>query len=401
MVRRVLVAAVVFVGAASIPATAASRASILGGERITLPSKVMGEERAIFVSLPESYARSARRYPVLYLTDADWQFVHTRATAAFLARNGLMPEIIIVAVTNPDRVRDLYASRADFVESGRTIHFPTSGSADLFLEFFERELIPWTEATYRTAPLRILAGHSAGGNFALHAMRTKPGLFQAVIAASPWLAWDDRKELKQLLPFLLSADVKARTLFFTSADEGPGMKADLDAVAAALRSRKDGSLRWGAAAYPDESHDSVVLKSYYDAIRMIFAGWSFPRDPKTHLLKGSLDDVKTHYAKLGERLGFPLLPPEATVNELGYQHLNMENLVPSIATFRYNTELYPESANVWDSLGDALDRAGEKDEALASYRKAVSLAEANGDPNLEAFRKHVARLGGLAKPDAK
>ena len=66
-----------------------------------------------------------------------------------------------------------------------------------FLEFIEKELIPWTEATYRTVPFRMLAGHSAGGNFALHAMRMKPTLFQAIIAASPWLAWDDRRELQQ------------------------------------------------------------------------------------------------------------------------------------------------------------------------------------------------------------
>jgi tetratricopeptide (TPR) repeat protein len=111
---------------------------------------------------------------------------------------------------------------------------------------------------------------------------------------------------------------------------------------------------------------------------------------------GSLDDVKTHYAKLGERLGFHMLPPEATVNELGYQHLRAGAIDASLAAFRYNTELYPDSANVWDSLGDALEGSGRRDEALVSCRKAVALAEASGDPNLEALRKHVARLEGAA-----
>ena len=106
----------------------------------------------------------------------------------------------VVGVTNPDRVRDLYATRADFKYNARTIPFPTSGKADQFLAFVERELIPWVERTYRTSDLRILAGHSAGGNFALHAMRTKPGLFQAIVAASPWLAWDDHRERKELVP---------------------------------------------------------------------------------------------------------------------------------------------------------------------------------------------------------
>jgi predicted alpha/beta superfamily hydrolase len=398
MARRLLLTTLVLGLAAPVHGAAAS---IPGGESLPLFSRILGQERTVLVSLPASYTRTVDRYPVLYLTDAQWQFDHTRTTAAFLARNGLMPEIIIVGVTSTDRTRDLYATRADFEQNGRTIPFPTSGNADRFLEFFEKELIPWTEATYRTAPLRMLAGHSAGGNFALHSMRMKPLLFQVVIAASPWLAWDHGKELKQLLPFLASADLKARALFFTSADEGAEMKANLDAVRSALRARKDASLRWDFATYPNETHDSAVIKAYFDAVRMIFSGWSFPRDPNTNHLKGSLEDMKAHYAKFGGRFGFHLLPPEATVNELGYQHLNLGELDASIDAFRYNTEIYPQSANVWDSLGDALDLRGKKDEALASYQKAVSLAVAGGDPNLESFKKHVARLEGSARPDTK
>jgi enterochelin esterase-like enzyme len=68
---------------------------------------VLSEERTVFVSLPASYTRSVQKYPVLYLTDAQWQFEQTRATATFLARNGLIPEMIIVAVTNTDRARPL------------------------------------------------------------------------------------------------------------------------------------------------------------------------------------------------------------------------------------------------------------------------------------------------------
>jgi predicted alpha/beta superfamily hydrolase len=196
-------------------------AIIPGGERLKLPSKILGENRTVFLSLPVSYPGGVQSYPVLYLTDAQWNFEHTRATAAFLARNRIIPEMIIVGVTNPDRTRDLYATRADFKHNGRTIPFPNSGNADRFLEFIEKELIPWTEGAYRTAPLRILAGQSAGGAFALHAMRVKPALFQAVIAASPWLGWDDRKELKELVPFLASDKALARTLFFAYADEGP------------------------------------------------------------------------------------------------------------------------------------------------------------------------------------
>jgi Flp pilus assembly protein TadD len=75
----------------------------------------------------------------------------------------------------------------------------------------------------------------------------------------------------------------------------------------------------------------------------------------------------------------------------------MNNLAAALAVFRFNTEQNPQSANVWDGLGEALVRAGKKEEALTSYRKAVSVAEAKGVPNLERFRKQVARLSEILR----
>jgi tetratricopeptide (TPR) repeat protein len=222
----------------------------------------------------------------------------------------------------------------------------------------------------------VLAGHSAGGNFALHAIRLKPDLFQAVMVASPWLAWDDRKELNQLLPFVRSTQLRLRALFVSWADEGAEMRADVDALTTALTSRTDAALRWRSAHYPDETHDSTGIKSYYDGLRMIFAGYNYPRDAKTNLLESSLDDVKSHFAKLGEQLGVPFGAPELIVNELGYQHLQASRSELAVAAFRFNTERHPQSADAWDSLAKGLQRRGEVTEALTAYRKASELARA-------------------------
>ncbi len=122
-----------------------------------------------------------------------------------------------------------------------------------------------------------------------------------------------------------------------------------------------------------------------------------PFDPRTERLLGSVEDVKKHYAAVGERLGIPVTPPEAVVNLMGYEALTRGETERALAFFRLNSETYPDSANVWDSLGDALDRAGKKDEALASYEKAAGIAEAEGNPLLPAFRKNVARLRGAKR----
>jgi len=368
---------------------------IPAGEQITLHSKILSEDRNVFVALPASYAYSNERYPVLYLTDAQYFFDQTRSTVAFLARERIVPELIVVGVTSPDRTHDLYATRADFKFNGRTIPFPNSGNADKFLEFIAKELIPWTEKAYRTSDLRGLAGVSAGGYFALHSARIEPRLFQFVIAASPWLAWDDSKELKELLPFIASSRFQVRTLFLSYAaegSEGPEMKANVETLVAALQDRNDSSLDWALRSYPEETHNTTVLKAYYDGLRMAFAGWNGPRDPKTNLLVGSLEDLKAYYAKEGDRLGIRLAPPERVVNELGYQYLRTGSSDMAVTAFRFNVEQYPESANAWDSLGEGLERLGKRDEALASYRKAVALGEKNHVPNIEHLRQNLLRL---------
>jgi predicted alpha/beta superfamily hydrolase len=358
-------------------------APLVLGERFPLSSKVMGEERTFFVSVPASYARTTRLYPVLYLTDAETQFEHTSATARFLARNGFMPDVIVVGVTNTDRTRDLSPSHDP--------SSPTSGGADRFLDFFEKELIPFVESGYRTAPFRIFAGHSAGGLFALHSMRVRPGLFQAVIAVSPWLVWDEKKELKLLTPFLSGDGVKTRALFFTLGDEGKELKDGLEQLSSALGRSKSKGLRWGSAIYPEENHGSVVLRSHYAALRMIFDGWALPVNPETERIVGTLGEIKRRYADLSERLGWTIYPPEVTVNRLGYQALG-QNIPLALTFFRYNAETFPESANVHDSLGEALEKSGALEDALRSYQKAEELGAKNGDPNAGIFKANADRL---------
>ena len=90
-----------------LPFPAGASSGLDGAERLLLRSSVLGEERVLAVVTPASYARGQERYPVLYLTDGDAQMGHARATAEFLARNGLMPEVILVGILNTERSRDL------------------------------------------------------------------------------------------------------------------------------------------------------------------------------------------------------------------------------------------------------------------------------------------------------
>src|SRR5215475_9890109 len=162
------------------------------GNSITIKSEVLGEERIILVRTPPGYERSGQRYPVLYMTDGNAHLDHTVSTIEFLSRNGRMPELIVVAITNTDRTRDLTPTNASMWRpDGAEMKLPTSGGADKFLKFIETELIPKIEKNYRTQPYRVFAGHSFGGLFAIHAFLSRPEIFNAYIAVSPSMHWDN------------------------------------------------------------------------------------------------------------------------------------------------------------------------------------------------------------------
>ncbi len=68
------------------------------------------------------------------------------------------------------------------------------------------------------------------------------------------------------------------------------------------------------------------------------------------------------------------LATEADINLLGYQLMGQGRMDEALAMFRRNVKDYPRSWNVYDSLGEALAKQGNRKEALANYQKALSLA---------------------------
>ena len=72
------------------------------------------------------------------------------------------------------------------------------GQADQFLQIIETVAIPLLEKEYQADPKhRFLMGHSSGADFTLHALFSKPNLYQGYVAASPsvfachWLNEED------------------------------------------------------------------------------------------------------------------------------------------------------------------------------------------------------------------
>jgi len=78
---------------------------------------------------------------------------------------------------------------------------------------------------------------------------------------------------------------------------------------------------------------------------------------------------------------------ESTLNEIGYFYMGKNRVADAITVFEYNTTLFPNSGNVFDSLGEAYYKQGDKQKALVSYKRSLQL-----DPSNESAKVIIAAL---------
>ena len=162
------------------------------GQRIRFYSDILGESKVVYLLLPESYQEGVSRYPVLYALDGGDYFEPFAGMVKYLSLYEMIPELIVVAVAHGDRMKEFTFTKANKA----TGDWPTSGAAETFRKFLANELIPYVDSSYRTHPFRILVGHSLAGLFAVEALARSPSTFQATIALSPSLYWNQFEWLK-------------------------------------------------------------------------------------------------------------------------------------------------------------------------------------------------------------
>jgi predicted alpha/beta superfamily hydrolase len=364
-----------------------------GHEAIAIDSKVLGEKRNVMVRLPATYATGTQRYPVIVMTDGDAHMGHTAATVDFLVRNGRMPESIIVGISNTDRTRDLtptHVAEAS-LDDGQTFRFPTSGGAEKFLTFIATELLPHIDENYRTLRYRVFMGHSFGGLFALHAMTSRPKLFNAWVAVSPTLNWDNRYVARRVAEFVEKNPELDATLFVTVGNEGDVLKREFDDLGKAFATRAPKGFNYQSSYLGDEDHGSVVLPSHYAGLRAVFADWRFSIAGRTDP-KQLWSAARSHYEKLSSRVGAQIQIPEATANVIGYRLLMGGNAAGAIEVFRANVDAWPKSANVYDSLGEAYERSGDIEKARENYERAWKRGKETKDPNTAIFKANFDRV---------
>jgi hypothetical protein len=178
----------------------------------------------------------------------------------------------------------------------------------------------------------------------------------------------------------------------------------------------------------DEDHNSTPHRSLYSALESRYRSYRLPLFLTLAELDaiGGVQGMQRHYKEFGERFRFAALPPpdrvlaaaeiltevarfddvmklaatyqrdypqvvEQMVNAAGYAQLRHGQLTEGLATLTRNAQMFPESPNVHDSLGDARCLNGDQKGALESRQNAVRAAERISHPRLPSYQAKLTK----------
>lgn len=99
--------------------------------------------------------------------------------------------------------------------------------------------------------------------------------------------------------------------------------------------------------------------------------------PLEQVMSGKLTEGIEAYKKIKREQPLNNVVAEERLNTLGYTLLQRMKVAEAIAIFKANVEMYPQSANTYDSLGEAYMVNGDKEPAITNYKKSLELNPQN------------------------
>jgi predicted alpha/beta superfamily hydrolase len=221
---------------------------------VSVYSSVLDEKRKIFIRLPNGYDPK-NTYPLIIKSDGNFNLNRWNETLSDLSTKQMIQDSIVVAVPNlfwiDSRNRDLVPpyARQDVKIEARPVEDNQPeifGKADLFLQFIEKELLPYIEKNYSINDNRVLSGFSAGGSFVLYTVVTKPQLFTGYFAFSPAAWYDNSVVVKEFNKHISNTKGKPTFLYLSLGEaENPIITGAFNGLLDTLKSKAPDNLKWG------------------------------------------------------------------------------------------------------------------------------------------------------------
>lgn len=387
------------------------------GTNYMFHSQVTGEQQQLQVYLPEGYDESGTtKYPVLYLLDGQNWFtsgvsllkVFTGAETGYKS----IPDFIVVGIsTNWEKRRSFFAA----------------SNTQNAINFIENEVIAFMDRNFRTSDERLLFGWQFAGGFVINTLAKKPKLFSGYIAATPVFFDPD------IMDTLFSENENLNGfLYITGSKEEKSTW--VKPTVAILAKKAPKTFNWtfkeisafgafGHRISPVEAISYGLREYYYDYPLLEFRNVSDFKE------KGGLNYVKEFYKKRAERYGISedmgdrgmYLLVRLAIREDDYitfdfliNEFKSSGFIENLGAWQTTAfaELYmkhnkqdkaieiyhlilknnPESARIYNGLGEAYLQKEEPKKAIDYYKKAIEISEKLKDGNLDAYKANIEKV---------
>lgn len=353
-----------------------------------LNSEKLGETRQIKIQLPRNYDTSDKKYPVIYVFDADYLFEPVAGNVDYYAYWEDIPEAIVIGVNQYGlRENDCYYSQQNSlpIESGAA-----------FFEFIGMELVPFINKTFRTENFKVAVGHGKTANFINYYLLKGVPLFQSYIVLSPDLAPDMASYLTEVFPKL-----EQKTFYYlaTTTNDVADIQEKTETLSKSLKTIVNDNVLKTFDTFEGPSHYSLpahAIPKALESIFLVFQPISKKEYKETILnLTGNPVDYLTEKYQMIESL-FGIKKP-ILINDFKA----IEAAIKKNQKWEYFEDLgklarkeYPDTLLGNYYLGRFFEETGEPKKAMKTYQSAYVLSEIAG-----ITKDHVLELAAQIKAD--
>jgi predicted alpha/beta superfamily hydrolase len=357
-------------------------------DTITIPSKVFNKTRKIKVVLPDGYKdypNTTNNYMVVYLFDSQSEdfFNFYKTTIDYLTKQGYLQPVILVGIASENR-------QFEFTPKAQTTaglaNFRKSGGADSLALHLKNEVMPVIFSKYRCYNYNVGIGHSLGGTFLINSLIAFPELFNAVIAISPNLQYDDEQIVNRFDSPDVAKSLNHKYLYIA---HGSGDKYEdqfrigSEKIHNMLIKKQITGLRWQFKNMDNDSHGTTPLEGVFKGLVDMERQFNMPNSQIEKLYndksKPFIESIKDYYVNASNWGGIKV-PRVYIINNLAYNLYYQKRIKESIEVFKWGLTLYPDDVNLYDSIGEILQNTGDKKEAKSYYLKGVAVVKKQKAP---------------------
>ena len=243
-----------------------------------LTSNFNNQKYQIKISYPKSYTtKLEKKYPVLYVIDAETNFGGVSYIVQRLIKDKLIPEILVVGIAYDTdyqnfyrlRSRDLTPVEDKDLRMGNKNVDPTGG-APKFSDFLEFELFPFIEKEYRVEKKdRAIYGHSYGGLYGSYALLDKSHLFNRYLLLGPSLWFKNKLLVNQVSDKSLSFSKRIR-LYMASGELDLRINDYQEEFVKLLKAKNISNLKIESEVVENETHRTIFGVGITNGLRFIY-----------------------------------------------------------------------------------------------------------------------------------